>query len=68
MSTEEEQKANIPKENINANTNTTTNNIQNNINNLSKEELLKQPFIKDLLIKIDVLKNGIIKEKKLIKN
>ena len=65
MSTEEEQKANIPQENTNTNTNNKSNNIQNNSNNLSKEELLKQPFIKDLLIKIDVLKNGIIKEKKL---
>ena len=66
MSAEEEKKENNPQENTNSNENTKSNtNPQNNSNNLSKEELLKQPFIKDLLIKIDVLKNGIIKEKKL---
>jgi chromosome segregation ATPase len=40
------------------------NNVVNNTNNVDKE-LLQNPFVKDLLVKIDVLKNGIIKERKI---
>jgi chromosome segregation ATPase len=39
-------------------------NVVNNTNNVDKE-LLQNPFVKDLLVKIDVLKNGIIKERKI---
>ena len=38
-------------------------NNQSNENNQDIKELLKIPFVKDLLVKIDVLKNGIIKER-----
>ena len=49
-----------------------TNNDQENNNdkkntsnlNLTKEELLKNPIIKSLFVKIDVLKNGILDERK----
>lgn len=49
-----------------------TNNDQENNNdkknssnlNLTKEELLKNPFIKSLFVKMDVLKNGILDERK----
>ena len=56
MSLEEELNIsnNIPEEN-----NNNSNNNQNPIN----KELLKVPFVKDLIIKIDILKNGIIKER-----
>lgn len=38
--------------------------VTHNNNNVDKE-LLHNPFVKDLLVKIDVLKNGVIKERKL---
>lgn len=41
--------------------------IENSINNLiniDSKELIKIPFVKDLLVKIDVLKNGILSERK----
>ena len=38
-------------------------NITNDNNKNVKNELLQNPFVKDLFVKIDVLKNGIIKER-----
>ncbi len=55
MSSEEENNSN---NNIKKNNNN-SNNKENSIN----KELLKEPFVKELLLKIDILKNGIIKER-----
>lgn len=58
MSEDTETESNSPEKN----------NIQNNnssgYENLDIKELQKIPFIKELLVKLDVLKNGIIKERK----
>ena len=49
--------------------NVSNNNIKKNINNSNNnqvpinKELLKEPFVKELLVKIDILKSGIIKER-----
>ena len=43
--------------------NNTIKNNQANDNNQDIKELIKIPFVKDLLVKIDVLKNGILKER-----
>ncbi len=40
-------------------------NQNNNINNNINEELLQNRFVKDLLVKVDVLKNGLIKERQI---
>ena len=37
---------------------------QNQNQNITKEDLLKNPIIKNLLVKVDVLKNGVLEEKK----
>ena len=37
---------------------------QNKINNIDIKELIKIPFVKELLVKIDVLKNGLLDERK----
>ena len=51
--------------NINLDLKKRSNSIVNTSNNsLKEDEILKEQKIKDLLIKIDVLKNGIIKERK----
>ena len=51
--------------NINQDLKKRSNSIINSSNkSLNEEELIKEPIIKDLLVKIDVLKNGIIKERK----
>ncbi len=49
--------------NISNNTTTENNDNSNNKQNTINTELLKDPFVKDLLVKIDILKNGIIKER-----
>ena len=51
---------NLKNKNINTNN---TNNTNNNDSHI--QELTKEPYVKDLLVKLDVLKNGYIKEKKL---
>ena len=56
MSSEGEQNSSDQNKKI---SNTLSNKNGNNI----KEELLKDPIIKDLLVRIDVLKNGIIEER-----
>ena len=48
-------------ENLKNNNSICANNNNNNVDN----ELLQNPFVKDLLVKVDVLKNGIIKERKI---
>ena len=40
-------------------------NQNNNINNNINEELLQNRFVKDLLVKVDVLKNGLLKERQI---
>ncbi len=57
MSTDPEQK----NDQVNNNNNKKINQV--NDNNQDIKELLKIPFVKDLLVKIDVLKNGILKER-----
>ena len=37
---------------------------QNKLNNIDIKELIKIPFVKELLVKIDVLKNGLLDERK----
>jgi chromosome segregation ATPase len=59
MSTEEQSKN--AQDNLNKNKNSANNNSNNSVN----EELLQNPFVKDLLVKVDVLKNGLIKERQI---
>ena len=59
MSIEEQSKN--AQDNLNKNKNSTNNNSNNSVN----EELLQNPFVKDLLVKVDVLKNGLIKERQI---
>ena len=59
MSVEEQSKN--AQDNLNKNKNSTNNNSNNSVN----EELLQNPFVKDLLVKVDVLKNGLIKERQI---
>ena len=49
--------------NISNNTTAENNDNSNNKQNTINTDLLKDPFVKDLLVKIDILKNGIIKER-----
>ena len=37
---------------------------QDKLNNIDIKELIKIPFVKELLVKIDVLKNGLLDERK----
>ena len=57
MSSEEEPK------NGKENDNTNKKPEQNKIDNIDIKELIKIPFVKDLIVKVDVLKNGIINER-----
>ena len=57
MSSEEEPK------NDKENDNTNKKPEQNKIDNIDIKELIKIPFVKDLIVKVDVLKNGIINER-----
>ena len=59
MSIEEQSKN--AQDNLNKNKNSANNNSNNSVN----EELLQNPFVKDLLVKVDVLKNGLIKERQI---
>lgn len=52
-----------PTENNSPNNNSTDSPTFNE-NNINKKDLLKIPFVKDLIVKVDVLKNGIITERK----
>ena len=57
MSSEEEPK------NDKENDNTNKKPEQNKPDNIDIKELIKIPFVKDLIVKVDVLKNGIINER-----
>ena len=57
MSSEEEPK------NDKENDNTNKKQEQNKPDNIDIKELIKIPFVKDLIVKVDVLKNGIINER-----
>ena len=58
MSEDTETESNSPEKN------SIQNNNSGGYENLDIKELQKIPFIKELLVKLDVLKNGIIKERK----
>ena len=62
MSSEEQQPNTNTQENDN-NKKENQNN-QNKLNNIDIKELIKIPFVKELLVKIDVLKNGLLDERK----
>lgn len=62
MSSEEQQPN--PNTQENDNNKKENQNDQNKQNNIDIKELIKIPFVKELLVKIDVLKNGLLDERK----